>query len=173
MLTQGPKLSFDDVAAEYVARNPRSRQLFERAKQSLPGGNTRTGVFMSPFPLYADHGAGSYLMDVDGHRLLDFVSNNTALILGHAHPEVVRAIQHQAARGTGFSRPTILEIELAELLRERMPSLEQVRFCNSGTEAVLNALRAAKAFTGRPKIAKFEGAYHGTSDYAMVSHVPP
>ena len=113
------------------------------------------------------------MIDLDGHSLVDFVNNNTALILGHAHPAVVEALQEQIARGTAFSRPTPLEVEMAELLRERMPSLERIRFCSSGSEAVLNAFRAARAFTGKGKIAKFEGAYHGMDAHAMVSHVPP
>ena len=158
---------------DYVQRNPRSRELFERAQAALPGGNARTGVYMAPFPFYAASGAGKYLFDVDGHRLLDFVNNNTVLILGHAHPDVVAAVTAAVAQGTGFSRPTELEIALAEELQRRVPSLERIRFCNSGTEAVLNVIRAARGFTGRPQIAKFEGAYHGTAEHAMVSHVPP
>ncbi|MEA2529619.1 MAG: glutamate-semialdehyde -aminomutase [Thermomicrobiales bacterium] len=167
------RVTVEELVAQYVARNPRSRELFERAQASLPGGNTRTGLYMTPFPFYADRGEGKFLYDVDGHRLLDFVNNNTVLVQGHAHPEVVAAIVEQTARGTGFSRPTALEIELAEELQHRVPSLERVRFCNSGTEAALNAMRAARGFTGKAKIAKFEGAYHGTSDHALVSHVPP
>ncbi len=113
-----------DAMSTYVERNPASRALFERAGESLPGGNTRTGVFMDPFPLYADRGEGVHLYDVDAHRLLDFVNNNSALILGHAHPRVVEALQKQIPRGTGFSRPLAAEVEMAELLRERIPSLE-------------------------------------------------
>ena len=165
--------SLEKLIAEYKAQNPCSREMFERARQSLPGGNSRTGVYMAPFPMYAESGEGVYLVNLDGHRLLDFVNNATALILGHAHPAVVAALQERVAKGTAFSQPTVPEVELAELLQERMPSLERIRFCNSGTETVLHALRAAKAFTGRHKIAKFEGAYHGTSDYALVSHLPP
>lgn len=170
--TQIPSM-LEQLTAEYAERNPRSRALFQRALAVLPGGNTRSGMHLSPFPFYAERGEGKYLFDVDGHRLLDFSNNNTSLILGHAHPLVVDAISRQAARGTGFSRPTELEIELGEELQRRVPSLERVRFCNSGTEAVLNCLRAAKGFSGKPKIAKFEGAYHGSSDLAMVSHAPP
>jgi glutamate-1-semialdehyde 2,1-aminomutase len=173
MVKQKVQVSLDRLVAEYVANNPCSREMFERARKSLPGGNTRTGVYMAPFPLYADRGEGVYLIDLDGHRLLDFVNNNTALILGHAHPVVVKALQAQLVKGTGFSRPTPLEVEMAELLRERVPSLERIRLCSSGTEAVLNALRAARAFTGKRKIARFEGAYHGVGEYALISYVPP
>ncbi len=170
---QDVQKALDLLVTEYQARNPRSRELFERARKSLPGGNSRTGVYMAPFPFYAERGDGVYLFDADGHALLDFINNNTAMVLGHSHPAVVQAIQNQVTKGTGFSRPNALEIELAELLTSRVPSLELVRFCNSGSEAVLNALRAARAFTGKHKIAKFEGAYHGTSDDAFVSHIPP
>ena len=167
------RVTLDNLVDEYMARNPRSQKMFERAKKSLPGGNSRAGLHMDPFPFYADRGDGVYLYDLDGHRLLDFTNNNTALILGHSHPAVVQALQDRLTKGTGFNRPTALEVETAELLCERVPSLERVRFCNSGTEATMNALRAAKAFTGKYKFAKFEGAYHGTSDYVMVSHTPP
>ncbi len=139
----------------------------------MPGGNTRTGVHFSPFPLYLERGDGAFVHDVDGNVLLDFMNNNTALILGHSHPAVVEAVREQASRGTGFNRPTELEVEMAEALCARVPSLERVRFCNSGTEAVICALRAARAHTGRSKIAKFEGAYHGSGEYAQISHVPP
>ena len=159
--------------ALFAERNPRSSAMFARAAGSLPGGNTRTGVHMHPFPLYAERGEGVHLYDLDGHRLLDFVNNNTALILGHAHPAVVSALREAVGRGTGFSRPLALEVEMAELLRRRLPSLERLRFCSSGSEAVINALRAARAFTGRTGTAKFEGAFHGIDDHAMVSYLPP
>ncbi len=165
--------ALDQQIADYTARNPRSQQMFARAKQSLPGGNSRTGVHMDPFPLYAESGEGVHLIDLDGHRLVDFVNNNTSLMLGHAHPAVVEALQTQVVRGTGFHRPLALEVEMAELLRARVPSLERVRFCSSGSEAVMNLIRAAKGFTGKRKIAKFEGAYHGVGEYVTVSHLPP
>jgi glutamate-1-semialdehyde 2,1-aminomutase len=162
----------DALVADYRERNPRSAELAERAKKSLPGGNTRTGVWMDPFPPYIERASGAYIYDVDGHELLDFTFNNSSMIHGHAHPQVVEAIQRQVALGTGVNRPTELEIELAELLQARVPSVETVRFCNSGTEAVLNAIRAAIGFTGKSKIAKFEGAYHGVADMALVSLNP-
>ena len=165
--------SLDEVVAEYTARNPLSRAMHERARQSLPGGNTRSGVNIDPFPIYAASGEGAYLCDLDGHRLLDFVNNASSLILGHADPAIVAALQDQIARGTAFSRPVAIEVEMAELLRQRMPALELVRFSSSGTEAVLNALRVARAFTGKTTVAKFEGAYHGVDDQVMVSYRPP
>ena len=157
----------------YVERCGHSKALFEQAHSSMPGGNTRTGVYFSPFPMYLERGEVAFVHDVDGNVLLDFMNNNTALVLGHSHPAVVEAVREQASRGTGFNRPTELEVEMAEALCGRVASLEQVRFCNSGTEAVICALRAAKAHTGRSKIAKFEGAYHGSGEYVQISHVPP
>ena len=173
MTSTGTALSIDTLVAEYVSRNPTSQRLFERAQAVLPGGNTRTGAWFDPFPPYIERAAGVFLYDVDGHALLDFAFNNSSLVLGHAHPAVVEAIQRQAARGTAYNRPTEQEIELAEEICQRVPSVERIRFCNSGTEAVMNAIRAAIAFTGKRKIAKFEGAYNGVSDHALVSFTPP
>ncbi len=171
-MTTTATLPLDQLLATYEQNNPNSKQLFQRAQNSLPGGNTRTGAYFPPFPIYIERGEGPFLIDADGHRLIDFVNNQTALILGHAHPDIVRELQQQVAKGTAFSRPTPLEVEMAEMLRERVPSMERVRFCSSGTEAVMNAFRAARAFTGRMKIAKFEGAYHGMDAPAMISHSP-
>jgi len=148
---------------------PGSRTLYERATRSLPGGNTRTTVFMQPHPIYAERGEGCRLIDVDGNVYIDCINNFTALIHGYAHPAITAAVMRQLPVGTCFGAPTRSEIELAELLASRVASVEQLRFCNSGTEAVMFALKAARAFTGRPKIAKCEGAYHGTYDYAEVS----
>ena len=150
------------IEDEYRRRTPRSRELHEAAQAWLPGGDTRTGTVFAPYPTYMDRGAGSYLYDVDGNRLLDFTNNATSLIHGHAHPALVRAIQQQAARGTGWNAPHESQARLARLLCERVPSLERVRFCNSGTEANMNAIKAARAFTGRDRIVKMDSAYHGS-----------
>src|SRR5207248_8626352 len=124
------------------------------------------------YPLYIDRGEGCRVWDADGTERIDFLGNYTAMILGHAHPKVVEAIRRQAARGTGFAAANPIEVELATLLCERVPSLDAVRFCNSGTEATMFAMRLARAYTGRPKIARMEGGYHGTHDYAEVSTHP-
>jgi glutamate-1-semialdehyde 2,1-aminomutase len=153
---------------EYLARTPRSAALFERATASLPGGSTRTTVFNPPYPPYIERGDGLQAWDVDGNVYRDFLGNYTSLILGHAHPDVVSAVEAQVRRGSAFAAPTEAEIELAEELRRRLPSVERIRFTNSGTEATMFALRAARAFTGRPLIARFEGAYHGTHDTALA-----
>ncbi|MDO9062589.1 MAG: aminotransferase class III-fold pyridoxal phosphate-dependent enzyme, partial [Bradyrhizobium sp.] len=149
-----------------------SQKLYTRAQSSLPGGNTRTTVFMKPYPIYAARGEGCRVFDVDGNEFIDCINNFTALIHGHGHPALVAAATKQLALGSAFGLPTESEIDLAELLVARLPSVEQVRFTNSGTEAVMMALKAARAFTGRPKIAKCEGAYHGSYDYAEVSLDP-
>lgn len=138
----------------------------------MPGGTTRTTTYFDPYPLYIERGEGCRVWDVDGTERIDMLGNYTAMILGHAHPKVVEAIRRQAARGTGFAAANPLEVELATLLCERVPSLDAVRFCNSGTEATMFAMRLARAFTGRPKIARMEGGYHGTHDHAEVSTHP-
>jgi glutamate-1-semialdehyde 2,1-aminomutase len=124
---------------------------------------------MAPRPPYAASGDGCWIVDVDGDRRLDCLNNYTALIHGHAHPAIVDAATRRLARGTSFPLPTPEEIELATIIVDRLPSAERVRFMNSGSEAVMMAVKAARAFTGRPKIAKFEGAYHGSYDYVEVS----
>ncbi len=149
-----------------------SQTLYDRALSSLPGGNTRTTVFMKPYPIYAARGEGCRVFDVDGNSYIDCINNFTSLIHGHAHPVLIEAATRQLALGSAFGMPTVSEVELAELIAARLPSVEQVRFTNSGTEAVMMALKAARAFTGRPKIAKCEGAYHGSYDYAEVSLDP-
>jgi glutamate-1-semialdehyde 2,1-aminomutase len=157
-----------DLVAAYRARTPRSAAMFERAAAALPGGSTRTTIYSAPYPPYMTHGRGLSTWDVDGNEYRDFLGNYTSLILGHAHPEVVAAVEAQVRRGSAFAAPTETEIELAEELRRRLPSVELIRFTNSGTEATMFAIRAARAFTGRPLIAKFEGAYHGTHDAAVA-----
>lgn len=161
-VNRGLNLQFPDFKS-------RSFALSERAKQSLPGGNTRTTVYMKPYPIYAARGLGCRVWDVDGTERIDCINNFTAAIHGYAHPSVIRAAQEQLKLGTSFGLPTQSEIELAELLVDRVTSVDHCRFVNSGTEAVMSALKAARAYTSRSKIAKCEGAYHGTYDYAEVS----
>ena len=156
------------VLDDYLARTPGSRALFERAIRSIPGGSTRTTIFNPPYPPYMARGEGLWTWDVDGNGYRDFLGNYTSLILGHAHPEVVAAVQEQVRRGSAFAAPTEIEVELAEEICGRLPSVERIRFTNSGTEATMFAIRAARAFTGRPLLAKFERAYHGTHDTALA-----
>ena len=153
----------------YPDSSPLSSKLFERARKVMPGGNTRTTVYIDPFPIYADRGEGCRVWDVDGNVYYDCINNFTAMIHGYGQPEAVAAVADQLPRGTAFGAPTVSEIELAELLVERLPSVDHIRFANSGTEGVMMAIKAARAFTDRPKIVKIEGAYHGSYDFAEVS----
>src|SRR5260370_21440549 len=162
----------DDAEATYRRTTPGSRALHEKAVTVMPGGTTRTTTYVDPYPLYIERGEGSRVWDVDGTERIDMLGNYTAMILGRAHPKVVEAIAKQAARGTGFAAANPIQVKLATPLCERAPSLDAVRFCNSGTEATMFAMRLARAFTGRPKIARMEGGYHGTHDYAEVSTHP-
>lgn len=156
----------------YPDQNSQSKALYQRALASLPGGNTRTTVYMKPYPVYAARGAGCRVWDLDDVERIDCINNFTSLIHGHAHPVLVEAACKQIALGSAFGLPTLSEVDLAELIVARLAAADQVRFTNSGTEAVMMALKAARAFTGRPKIAKCEGAYHGSYDYAEVSLDP-
>jgi glutamate-1-semialdehyde 2,1-aminomutase len=161
-----------DPEEVYRRTTPTSRALYERAVKVMPGGTTRTTTYFDPYPLYIERGEGCRIWDADGTERIDMLGNYSAMILGHAHPKVVEAINKQAARGTAFAAANAIEVELATLLCERVPSLDMVRFCNSGTEATMFAMRLARAFIGRPKIARIEGGYHGTHDSAEVSTHP-
>ena len=154
-----------------VARST-SAALFERAQRRLPGGVSRNTVLRSPHPLYADHGEGCRITDIEGVTRIDFSNNMASLIHGHADPDIVSAVTEQLRRGSAFMMATESEVRYAEHLCARNPSFEKLRFVNSGTEALMVAMKAARAFTGRPKVAKAEGAYHGGYDYAEVSQAP-
>jgi len=160
------------VVEQYLDRNRRSEELNKRARAVLPGGVTRTSVYFDPFPPYIERGEGCRITDVDGNVRIDFSNNYTALILGHCPPPVTAAVQAQATRGSAFAAPGRHEVALAELITRRVPSVAQIRFASTGTEAVMFALRLARAFTGRSKIAKAEGGFHGTSEYASISVSP-
>ncbi|MGQ9768593.1 MAG: glutamate-1-semialdehyde 2,1-aminomutase [Anaerolineae bacterium] len=149
----------------------RSQQLFSVAQTLIPGGvNSPVRAFraVGGQPLFIERGTGPYLYDVDGNRYIDYVLSWGPLILGHAHPRVVTALKDALARGTSYGAPTALEVELAARVVDLVPSAEMVRFVNSGTEATMSALRLARAATGRDKIIKFEGSYHGHADMLLV-----
>lgn len=151
--------------------NSKSKTLFEQARLLFPGGvNSPVRAFNSVggTPPFIERGQGPYLFDVDGKRYVDYVLSYGPLILGHAHPAVVDAIAEAAARGTSYGMPTEYAIRLAKVIQDAMPSLQMLRFVNSGTEATMSALRLARAFTGRAKIIKFEGCYHGHADFLLV-----
>ncbi|MDQ3925839.1 MAG: glutamate-1-semialdehyde 2,1-aminomutase, partial [Actinomycetota bacterium] len=150
----------------------RSARLMERATHRLPGGvNSPVRAFRSVGgdPVFVRCGEGSRIFDVDGNSYVDYVMSYGPLILGHAHPEVVEALEKAVRDGTTFGAPTELEVELAELLCEAVPSMELIRMTNSGTEATMSAIRAARGFTGRESILKFEGNYHGHADALLVA----
>jgi len=165
-------MSLDKELAEYTAKTSHSRALHEEAVGVMPGGNSRTTTFFDPYPFYSQRGQGAHIWDADGTERIDFNNNYTSLVIGHAHPDVIKSVQAVAENGLSFPGPTEHEVRLAEMLTRRIPSLESVRFTNSGTEATMNAVRLARAFTGRSKLAKFEGAFHGTHDWVMVSVTP-
>ena len=142
---------------QFVASTPKSKSLQDEAAQYLPGGSSRGTAYFAPYPTFVDHAKGHYVYDVDGNRYLDFMINATTHIMGHAHPDIVAALQEQAERGNSFSGPTEAQVRLAKNLCERVPSLETVRFTNSGTEGTMMAIRGARAFTGKHKIAKVRG----------------
>lgn len=146
-----------------------SRALFERAHAVFPDGTTRITVERDPVPRYIARAEGAYLTDVDGRRFLDLNLNFTTLIHGHAFEPVRAAVESQMRSGTCFANPTEAEVELASVLCARVPRLERIRFVNTGTEAVMFAIKAARAFTGRSRIAKIEGAYHGAYDWVEVA----
>ncbi len=149
----------------------RSEALFAEAQRYLVGGvNSPVRAFraVGGSPRFIARGQGPYVWDVDGNRYTDYVCSWGPLILGHAHPQVVEAVAEAAARGTSYGAPTEAEVELARLVRQAMPSIEMVRFTSSGTEACMSALRLARAFTGRSKVVKFEGCYHGHADGLLV-----
>ena len=149
----------------------RNEDLFARAQQTIPGGvNSPVRAFRSVggTPRFFTRGAGAYVFDADGKRYIDYVGSWGPLILGHAEPDTVKAVQEAAAKGLSFGAPTEAEIELAELLTQRVPSMEMVRLVSSGTEATMSAIRLARGFTGRDTLVKFEGCYHGHADSLLV-----
>jgi glutamate-1-semialdehyde 2,1-aminomutase len=155
------------VAATCTNTRPRSTDIFERGKKTLVGGvdsPVRAFRAVGGTPLVIDHALGTRLYDVDGREYLDYVCSWGALILGHAHPDVVAAVSEQAGRGTSYGMTSPLEIELGEKITRAVPSAEMVRFVSSGTEAAMSAVRLARAFTERDLVIKFEGCYHGHSD---------
>ncbi len=163
--------SMDEDPSMTPPNSPQSASaaLYDRAQKVLPGGVSRNTVLRSPHPLYADFGEGARVTDIEGVTRIDFSNNMASLIHGHAHPVVVDAVVDQIRKGTAFMLATEAEVRYAEHLCSRNAGFERIRFANSGTEAVMSSLKAARAFTGRPKIAKIEGAYHGLYDYAEVS----
>src|SRR4030066_341522 len=152
-------------------KTKKSKELFEEAKKLIPGGvNSPVRAFkaVGGTPIFIDRARGSKIYDVDGNFYIDYVLSWGPLILGHTHPKVINALKKAAERGTSYGAPTSLEIRLAELVLKAYPSMDKVRMVNSGTEAAMSAIRVARGFTGRDKIIKFEGCYHGHADGLLV-----
>ena len=161
------------LADRYAAEFPQSRRLHEQARGVFPHGVTHDGRHLEPFPVYVDRAAGSRKWTVEGKELVDYWAGHGALLLGHSHPAVVEAVQRQMARATHPGGCHESEIEWGRLVQRLVPSAETVRFTSSGTEATLMALRLARIFTGRPKVLKFAGHFHGWHDFVIPAADPP
>jgi glutamate-1-semialdehyde 2,1-aminomutase len=157
----------------YRARHPRSEALAARARQAIPGGVTHDIRHLMPFAVYVDRASGTRKWDVDGHEYIDYWMGHGALFLGHCHPAVVKAVQAQVARGTHLGASHELEVRWAELVNQLIPCAEMTRFTMSGTEATHLAMRVARAYTGRPRVVKLAGHFHGWHDGAVAAVNPP
>jgi glutamate-1-semialdehyde 2,1-aminomutase len=144
---------------KYPNSDSKSAAMFQQAQNVLTEGGSRSTIRIAPYSIYVREAQGKYVTDVDGNKLFDLNNNYTSMIHGHAHPDIVAAAMQQINRGTGYCFGSEAELALAELLCGRSPNFDKIRFMNSGTEAVMNAIKAARAFTGRPKIAKCENSY--------------
>lgn len=165
-MTEG---SFVNASSRYESSRARSGLAFSAASRLLPSGVSRQTLVYPPFPFFGQRGERQYLWDVDGNRYLDLVNNYTSLIHGHAHEPSVHAATQELLRGGALGAPTKLELEFTQLLVERYPAIEKLRFAVSGSEAILFAIRSARAYTGRPRVLKFEGGFHGNHDEVQLS----
>jgi glutamate-1-semialdehyde 2,1-aminomutase len=160
-------------AATYTTNHPVSKELQAEARKYLPGGSSRGTAYFDPYPFFVDRAEGHHVYDVDGNSYLDFMINATTFIVGHSNPAVVEAVKDQAEKGLSYSAPTEAQVRLAKIIVDRVPSVDKVRFTNSGTEGTLNAIRMARTYTGKTKFAKFEGGYHGNHEFVSVSVYTP
>lgn len=168
-MTNAADTIVEDITTRYLARHQKSKAHAETARRYVPGGVTRITTFFPPYPMYMERGAGAYLFDCDDNRYIDFLGNYTALVHGHAHPAIVAAITAQAQKGTIYGAASPLQYELARMICERVPSIDLLNFCSSGTEATMMAMRAARAITGKNLVVKIDGGYHGSNDYGLVN----
>ncbi len=152
-----------------MSKTSKSKELYNEARKVIIGGVSRNTIFRKPFPHYASKASGCYITDIEGTVRVDFANNMAALIHGHAYPPIIDAVTEQLQKGTAYTLASEIEVAFAKLLTERVEGFERIRFVNSGTEAVMTMIKASRAYTGRAKIAKAEGTYHGTYDYAEVS----
>jgi len=160
------------VVQRYKDRTKKSAAHNEKAQKFLPGGDTRSIAYFSPYPVYGIEGRGCRLYDCDGNEYIDFVNNMTVLINGHAHPHVIEAVKKQLEKGTAHGIPLEVQYKLAEHICNRVSSIDSLRYCNSGSEATLFAMRAARAFTKKQKFIKMDGGYHGCHDHVQVNVFP-
>lgn len=165
MARMAPTITESKILRAYAQKTPGSRALHDRAKTLLTDGVTHLGRYLEPHPIYVDHAAGSRKWDVDGNEYVDYFGGHGALLLGHNHPAVVEAVAAQVPKGAHYGASHSLEVEWAELIHQLIPSAGRVRFTNTGTEATHLALRIARAFTGRNKIIRFSGHFHGWHDH--------
>lgn len=154
---------------QYPNPESKSAAMFAAAQEVLTDGGSRSTIRIAPYSIYVKEAQGKFVTDLDGNQLMDFNCNYTSMIHGHSHPDVIAAATEQMSRGTGYSFGSEVEFRLAELLCGRCDNFDKIRFMNSGTEAVMKAIKATRAYTGRPKIAKCENSYHGSYDFAEVS----
>ena len=166
------KQKIQSEITKFKSNSQNSQNFQKQAEKYLPGGSSRGTAFFEPYPTYFNRGLGKYVYDVDENKYLDYMINATSMILGHSHPKVVKAIQDQTIQGTAFSGPTESQIELAKILCNNIPSVDLIRFTNSGTEATMMAIRAARAFTKKSKLVKVEGGYHGSHEFVSISVYP-
>ena len=167
------KEKYEQSAKSFTSMTPKGTQMYETAKKTLPGGETRSATNMYPHPMYIEKAVGTMLYDVDGNEFKDFINNYTSMIHGHAHPFIDEKITEALKKGIGVTAVLPEQVELSKILCDRIPGMEQLRFCNSGTEAAMFAVRAARAIRKCDKIIKIEGCYHGTSDILEFNFSPP
>jgi glutamate-1-semialdehyde 2,1-aminomutase len=163
----------ESILDVYRRTHPDSQRLYEQSLRTFPSGVTHDIRYVSPFPIYVERAQGPRKWDVDGNEYVDYHFGSGALLLGHAHPEVMAAIQQAVTNGWHFAQPHPGEAEWGEWIQRLVPSVEQLRFVNSGTEADMLAIRLARAFSGKPKVLRFEGHYHGWQNVGIVGRMPP
>jgi len=161
-----------DIMSDYLNRTKKSKEHFNKARKWIPGGSTRTVAHFAPHPFFASEGRGCSIYDSDGNKYYDYVNCFTANIHGHSHPHVIKAIESQMKKGISYSAPADLQYRLAELLCNRIPGMDLIRFCNSGTEATMFAMRAARVYTGKNGFICMDGGYHGSHDFVGVNNKP-
>ena len=166
------KARYEEMAKEFNAKTPRGAELYERAKKVLPGGETRSAVNMYPHPMYIERARGTILTDVDGNEFKDFINNYTSMLHGHSHPRIEEKVMEAMKKGSAVTAVLPEQVELSRAICRRVPGVDMVRFCNSGTEATMFAVRAARAITGRDVVIKMEGGYHGTYDTFEYNFAP-